>query len=186
MDPAYADGPVNVARAQLQEGDVDAPCRCSSRRSRLVPASRRPTSSSAPRSRRSAATTKRSSTLRIASSSIRAIVSSLEPDRPDSVSPAAVRRGDRSRSSRCSRRSRGPRGALQPDALLPGTGQDRARRSAERTLYTRFKADESAQAITGPYRLKSPDDNNERQSIHEHRARRRSLRSPRWTPRLRS
>ena len=33
----------------------------------------------------------------------------------------------------------------------------------ERTLYTRFKADESAQAITGPYRLKSPDDNNERQ-----------------------
>jgi hypothetical protein len=35
-------------------------------------------------------------------------------------------------------------------------------------LYSRFKADESAQAITGPYRLKSPDDNNERQSIHEH------------------
>ena len=33
----------------------------------------------------------------------------------------------------------------------------------------RFKADEAAQAITGPYRLKSPDDNNERQSIHEHK-----------------
>jgi tetratricopeptide (TPR) repeat protein len=39
----------------------------------------------------------------------------------------------------------------------------------ERALYTRFKADEAAQAITGPFRLKSPDDNNERQSIHEHR-----------------
>jgi tetratricopeptide (TPR) repeat protein len=39
----------------------------------------------------------------------------------------------------------------------------------ERTLYTRFKADEASQAITGPYRLKSPHDNNERQSIHEHR-----------------
>ena len=39
----------------------------------------------------------------------------------------------------------------------------------EQALYTRFKADESAQAITGPYRLKSPDDNNERQQIHEHR-----------------
>ena len=39
----------------------------------------------------------------------------------------------------------------------------------EQTLYTRFKADESAQTITGPYRLTSPDDNNERQQIHEHR-----------------
>jgi tetratricopeptide (TPR) repeat protein len=39
----------------------------------------------------------------------------------------------------------------------------------EQALYTRFKADESAQFITGPYRLKSPDDNNERQQIHEHR-----------------
>jgi hypothetical protein len=38
----------------------------------------------------------------------------------------------------------------------------------EQVLYTRFKADESAQAITGPYRLKSPEDNNERQQIHEH------------------
>jgi Flp pilus assembly protein TadD len=34
--------------------------------------------------------------------------------------------------------------------------------------YMRFKADESAQAITGPYRLRNPDDNRERQAIHEH------------------
>jgi Flp pilus assembly protein TadD len=34
--------------------------------------------------------------------------------------------------------------------------------------YLRFKADESAQTITGPYRLAHPEDNNERQSIHEH------------------
>jgi Flp pilus assembly protein TadD len=34
--------------------------------------------------------------------------------------------------------------------------------------YMRFKADESAQAITGPYRLKHPHDNRERQAIHEH------------------
>jgi tetratricopeptide (TPR) repeat protein len=39
----------------------------------------------------------------------------------------------------------------------------------ERSLYLRFKADESAQAITGPYRQLHPDDNNERQAIHEHR-----------------
>jgi hypothetical protein len=34
--------------------------------------------------------------------------------------------------------------------------------------YLRFKADESAQTITGPYRRLHPEDNNERQSIHEH------------------
>lgn len=35
-------------------------------------------------------------------------------------------------------------------------------------LYKRFKADESAQFITGPYRQLHPHDNNERQSVHEH------------------
>ena len=34
--------------------------------------------------------------------------------------------------------------------------------------YMRFKADESAQALTGAYRLLNPEDNNERQTIHEH------------------
>jgi len=48
-----------------------------------------------------------------------------------------------------------------------GLGQpDLAARSE--ALYRRFKADESAQAITGPYRQLHADDNNERQSVHEH------------------
>jgi tetratricopeptide (TPR) repeat protein len=34
--------------------------------------------------------------------------------------------------------------------------------------YLRFKADEAAQTITGPYRQLNPEDNNERQAIHEH------------------
>jgi hypothetical protein len=34
--------------------------------------------------------------------------------------------------------------------------------------YLRFKADEASQAITGPYRQLNLEDNNERQSIHEH------------------
>jgi tetratricopeptide (TPR) repeat protein len=38
----------------------------------------------------------------------------------------------------------------------------------ERQLYLRFKADEASQAITGPYRQLHPEDNNERQQIHEH------------------
>ena len=34
--------------------------------------------------------------------------------------------------------------------------------------YLRFKADEASQTITGPYRQLNPEDNNERQNIHEH------------------
>jgi tetratricopeptide (TPR) repeat protein len=34
--------------------------------------------------------------------------------------------------------------------------------------YLRFKADEAAQALTGAYRQAHPEDNNERQAIHEH------------------
>lgn len=34
--------------------------------------------------------------------------------------------------------------------------------------YRRFKADEASQALTGPYRLLNPDDNQERQAIHAH------------------
>jgi tetratricopeptide (TPR) repeat protein len=47
---------------------------------------------------------------------------------------------------------------------------DSAAAARERTLYERFKADEAAQAITGPYRQLHADDNNERQQIHEHGA----------------
>jgi tetratricopeptide (TPR) repeat protein len=48
-----------------------------------------------------------------------------------------------------------------------GLGEaDKARR--EERLYLRFKADESAQALTGAYRQTHPEDNNERQLIHQH------------------
>ena len=38
----------------------------------------------------------------------------------------------------------------------------------EEKLFRRFKADESAQTVTARIRRLSPEDNNERQSIHEH------------------
>jgi hypothetical protein len=44
--------------------------------------------------------------------------------------------------------------------------QDMAAREAK--LFRRFKAEESAQAITAERRRISPEDNNERQPIHEH------------------
>lgn len=38
----------------------------------------------------------------------------------------------------------------------------------EQNLYLRFKADEASQSLTGSYRQLHPEDNNERQAIHEH------------------
>ena len=48
-----------------------------------------------------------------------------------------------------------------------GLGNDK-KAEEHKARYLRFKADESAQAITGPYRQTHPADNNERQPIHEH------------------
>jgi tetratricopeptide (TPR) repeat protein len=45
---------------------------------------------------------------------------------------------------------------------------DSSRAREHQIRYLRFKADEAAQAITGPYRQLNPEDNNERQAIHEH------------------
>lgn len=45
---------------------------------------------------------------------------------------------------------------------------DEKRANEYKARYLRFKADEAAQAITGPYRRKHPEDNNERQAVHEH------------------
>ena len=48
-----------------------------------------------------------------------------------------------------------------------GLGNDKLA-NEHQMRYMRFKADESSQAITGPYRQLHPEDNNERQAVHEH------------------
>jgi hypothetical protein len=45
---------------------------------------------------------------------------------------------------------------------------DEAAAHREEVLFRRFKADESSQSITERRRLQKPEDNNERQAIHEH------------------
>jgi len=45
---------------------------------------------------------------------------------------------------------------------------DDALAGREEKLYLRFKADESSRAIDGPYKLTHPDDNNESLPVHEH------------------
>jgi len=53
--------------------------------------------------------------------------------------------------------------------MLTYTGLGKPETAAEfQKRYLRFKADESAQALVGPYVRTHPDDNNERQPIHEH------------------
>ena len=48
-----------------------------------------------------------------------------------------------------------------------GLGNDKIAKQHEER-YLRFKADEASQTITGKYRQLHPEDNNQRQSIHEH------------------
>jgi tetratricopeptide (TPR) repeat protein len=48
-----------------------------------------------------------------------------------------------------------------------GLGQMQAA-EREQALFQRFKADEASQALTAKQRMLSPEDNNERQSIHDH------------------
>jgi tetratricopeptide (TPR) repeat protein len=45
---------------------------------------------------------------------------------------------------------------------------DAAKAAREEKLFRRFKAEESSQSITARRRLISPEDNNERQQIHDH------------------
>jgi len=53
--------------------------------------------------------------------------------------------------------------------MLSYTGLgDKTDAAAFEKRYLRFKADESSQVLTGPYREKHPEDNLERQPIHEH------------------
>jgi len=53
--------------------------------------------------------------------------------------------------------------------MLTYTGLGQPQQAADfQTRYLRFKADESAQTLTGPYLRAHEIDNNERQPIHEH------------------
>ncbi|MSV27317.1 MAG: tetratricopeptide repeat protein [Bryobacterales bacterium] len=54
-------------------------------------------------------------------------------------------------------------------AMLCHRGMGNAEKAArEESLFRRFKVEEAAQSITGKRRLVSPEDNNERQTIHDH------------------
>ncbi len=167
IDPSYPDGPVNVARARLQEGDVDAAIPLLEQALELGPG--------LARAHFFLGTAYRSlGEYDQAMSHLEAAREAYPRDR--------VVLGQIGRLHFLQRRfdiaieTFEEVLRIDPEDLLAhynlmlsyqGAG-DPERAAAERVLYERFKADEAAQAITGPYRLASPEDNNERQSVHEH------------------
>jgi tetratricopeptide (TPR) repeat protein len=167
MDPAYADGPVNVARTRIQEGEVEAAIPLLEAALKLSPR-----------------LAKAHYFLGVALKTMGRYDEAIEHltiaaeqyprDRVVLNEMGRVHFFQRRFDDAIAAFKRAL--AVDPEDLdahynlmlaYQGAG-DAENAERERTLYTRFKADEKAQAITGPYRLKSPEDNNERQAIHEH------------------
>jgi len=167
MDPAYADGWVNVGRARIQEGNMEGAEQVLRRALQIDPAL-------AKTHFFLATAVKARGRYDEALEHLRAAAERYPRDR--------VVRNQIARVLFLQRRYEDAIGELQRVLAIDaedlqahynlmlcwqGLGQaENARR--EQALYQRFKADESAQAITGPYRQLHPADNNERQAIHEH------------------
>ena len=167
MDPAYPDGPVNVARTRIQEGEVDAAIPLLEQALKLSPR--------LAKAHYFLGTALK--TLGRYDEAIEHLTIAAEQYPRDRVvlnEIGRVRFFQRQFDEAIAAFKRAL--AVDPEDLdahynlmlaYQGAG-DAENAERERALYTRFKADEKAQAITGPYRLKSPEDNNERQAIHQH------------------
>ena len=169
IDPRYADGPVNVARARLQEGDVETAVPLLERALELAPGLAR--------------------AHYFLGEALRALgrydeaLAQFEAARAQYPRDRVVL-NQIGRIHFLERRFDEAVAVLEEvlridpedlqahyNLMLSHQGAGRPEEAArERALYERFKADEAAQAITGPFRRASPEDNNERQPIHEHGA----------------
>ena len=167
LDPQYADGWVNIARARIQEGNIDAAKPVLDKALGVNP--------------------------RLASAHyFRGLAFKADgqyPEAYDEFSKAAAEyprdRVVRNQMGRMLFLQRKYRDAVtefdktlavDPEDLeahynlmlcYRGLNDD-ALATREEKLYLRFKADEASRAITGPYKLAHPDDNNEAQPVHEH------------------
>jgi tetratricopeptide (TPR) repeat protein len=166
-EPGYADGWLNVARALIQEGETDA----------AKPYLRRALAINPSLGRIwffKAMTEKADGDYDAALASLRTAEAEFPRDRVvlNQIGRILFLKRDYTEAVRAFNRVL----AVDPEDLQAhynlmlawrGLGDlDQARR--EEVLFKRFKADEASQALTAKPRLLSPEDNNERQPIHEH------------------
>ncbi|MFN0086829.1 MAG: tetratricopeptide repeat protein [Blastocatellia bacterium] len=167
MDPGYADGYVNVARARIQEGEMNAAAEALRKALEIDPRL-------AKANFFHALTLKAEGRYDEALARLKVAADQYPRDRVVQNTVGRVLFLQRRYQEAVDALNRVL--AVDPEDLqahynlmlcYQGLGKlEEARR--EETLYRRFKADESAQSITGPYRKLHPEDNNERQQIHEH------------------
>ena len=168
MDPPYADGPVNVARVHIQEGNMAAAIPMLEQALKIDP-------SLAKTHYFMAIALKTSGRYDEALTHLNTAAAQYPRDRVVLGQIGRVQFLQRKFDDAVASFQRVL--AVDPEDLLAhynlmlcyqGLGNTELA-AREQALYMRFKADESAQAITGPFRLKSAADNNERQQVHEHR-----------------
>ena len=168
IDPDYPDGPVNAARARLQEGDVDAAIPLLEQALAIEP--------DLARAHFFLGTALRA--LGRYEEALEHLAVAREQYPRDRVVLGQVGRLQfLDRQFEAAIDTYRAVLAIDPEDVAAhynlmlahqGAG-NREEAARERALYERFKADEAAQAITGGFRRASPEDNNERQAIHEHR-----------------
>ena len=167
IDPSYADGHVNIARAQIEEGNHPAAAAALEKALALAPG--------LPKAHYFYALTLKSSGRY--DDAVEHLTTTLESFPRDRVVLNQLGRvlflqRKYDEAIAVFQRTLG----VDPEDLQAhynlmlcyrGKGDaDRAR--SHETLYSRFKADESSQELTGPRRLAHPEENNERLLIHEH------------------
>jgi tetratricopeptide (TPR) repeat protein len=166
-EPAYVDGWLNVARALIQEGETEAAKPFIARALKLD-------SSLARVHFFQALIQKTDGDYDAAAASLRTVLASYPRDR--------VAWNQLGRVYFLQRKYPAAIAALQqalsvdPEDLQAhytlmlayGGAGDRDKAAREEKLFQRFKADEASQALTAKPRLLSAEDNNERQTIHEH------------------
>ena len=169
IDPDYPDGPINVARAKIREGDVEAAIPLLEQALALSP--------DLARAHFFLGTSLR--TLGLYDEAMVHLETTRQQYPRDRVVLNEIA-GIQFRQRRFDEAVQTSEAVLRIDPedlqahynlMLSHQGAGRTDDAArERALYERFKADESAQVITGDFRRASPEDNNERQAIHEHHA----------------
>ncbi len=167
IEPEYADGWVNVARALIREGETEAARPFVERALKISPKLARALFFRA-------MIEKAAGDYPAAEASLRAVVEQYPRDRVVQNQLARILFQQRRHEEALAVLDQVAR--IDPEdlqmhytAMLASRALGNTERAArEAKLFRRFKAEESSQSITEERRRLSPEDNNERQPIHEH------------------